>query len=139
MFCCRIRAFLENLNPFEDMNETEISNYLYQASLEIEPRGCKAPVKAPRKWPDVKLKSPGIKPRSSLSRHMPHPLPSMSALFTASSQRINALNASSALSLISSSSSASTLGGGGNNNSHGISSMSIQEEGSSMGGLVRCI
>ena len=102
----RIRHFLENLNPFEDMNETDISNYLYQASLEIEPRGCKTAVKAPRKWPDAKLKSPGIKPKSSLSRHMPHPLPSMSAIFS-SSQRINALNSSSSsssstLSLISS-------------------------------------
>jgi len=83
----RIRNFLENLNPFEDLNETEISNYLYQASLELEPRGCKQPLKSGRKWPDQKLKSPGIKPRSSLSRHMPHPLPSMSSLF-ASTQRI---------------------------------------------------
>ena len=86
----KIKVFLETLNPFEDLNETEISNYLYQASLEIEPRGCKAPIKAPRKWPDAKLKSPGIKPRSLLSR--PHPLPSIfassSAIF-ASSPRIS--------------------------------------------------
>ena len=53
----------------------------------MEPRGCKQPLKSGRKWPDQKLKSPGIKPRSSLSRHMPHPLPSMSSLF-ASTQRI---------------------------------------------------
>ena len=58
-------------------------------SLEIEPRGCKQPIKAPRKWPDAKLKSPGVKPRSLLSRHIPHPLPSMSAIF-ASNQRLSA-------------------------------------------------
>ena len=131
IFTIRIRHFLENLNPFEDLNETEISNYLYQASLEIEPRGCKAPVKAPRKWPDAKLKSPGIKPRSSLSRHIPHPLPSMSAIFSTSSQRINSLNHST-LSLPSSSSSAlsssSFLGS--------ISGGVIQEEASPINPLV---
>ncbi|XP_072383056.1 protein son of sevenless [Diabrotica undecimpunctata] len=56
-----IRHFLETLNPFGEMNDTEISNYLYQKSLEIEPRGSKIPPKFPRKWPHLNLKSPGIK------------------------------------------------------------------------------
>ncbi|KAJ8929658.1 hypothetical protein NQ314_017641 [Rhamnusium bicolor] len=56
-----IRHFLENLNPFGDMNDTDISNYLYQRSLEIEPRGGRFVQKFPRKWPHLSLKSPGIK------------------------------------------------------------------------------
>ena len=63
---------------------------LIQASLEVEPRGCKQPIKAPRKWPDAKLKSPGIKPRSYLSRQIPHPLPSM--FFFASNQRLSVIS-----------------------------------------------
>ncbi|CAH1107562.1 unnamed protein product [Psylliodes chrysocephalus] len=53
--------FLETLNPFGDINDTEISNYLYQKSLEIEPRRCRIVPKFPRKWPHLNLKSPGIK------------------------------------------------------------------------------
>ncbi|KAG8331854.1 Son of sevenless 1 [Homalodisca vitripennis] len=41
----RIRHFLESLAPFEGMKENEISNYLYNKSLEVEPRNCK---QAPR-------------------------------------------------------------------------------------------
>uniref|UniRef100_A0A131YWM5 Son of sevenless n=2 Tax=Rhipicephalus TaxID=426455 RepID=A0A131YWM5_RHIAP len=62
-----IRQFLENLNPQEDMTEKEFTDYLYSKSLEIEPRGCKQPPKFPRKWPDLPLKSPGIKPRLTRS------------------------------------------------------------------------
>lgn len=61
----QIRNFLENLNPFGDMSDTDIQNYLYQKSLEIEPRGCKQLPKFPRKWPHLNLKSPGIKPKRS--------------------------------------------------------------------------
>lgn len=43
------------------MNDTDISNYLYQKSLEIEPRGSRIVPKFPRKWPHLSLKSPGIK------------------------------------------------------------------------------
>lgn len=43
------------------MNDTEISNYLYQKSMEIEPRGSRIAPKLPRKWPHLNLKSPGIK------------------------------------------------------------------------------
>ncbi|XP_036321154.1 protein son of sevenless [Rhagoletis pomonella] len=59
----KIRNFLENLDPFKGMTDTEISNYLYHASLRIEPRGCKQAPKFPRKWASITLKSPGIKPR----------------------------------------------------------------------------
>ncbi|KAM7352681.1 son of sevenless guanine nucleotide exchange factor isoform 2-T3 [Cochliomyia hominivorax] len=59
----KIRNFLENLDPFKGMSDTDISNFLYHESLRIEPRGCKQPPKFPRKWSSVTLKSPGIKPR----------------------------------------------------------------------------
>lgn len=38
----RIREFIEKLQPFSsDMSENEISDYLFNQSLEIEPRGAK--------------------------------------------------------------------------------------------------
>ncbi|RZB58806.1 son of sevenless, partial [Asbolus verrucosus] len=61
----RIRHFLETLNPFGDMPDTEINDYLFSKSLEIEPRGCKQVLKFPRKWPHLNLKSPGIKSKSA--------------------------------------------------------------------------
>lgn len=40
----RIKHFLENLCPFDpDMSDTDISNYLYNKSIQIEPRQCKQP------------------------------------------------------------------------------------------------
>uniref|UniRef100_A0A182PFS1 Protein son of sevenless n=1 Tax=Anopheles epiroticus TaxID=199890 RepID=A0A182PFS1_9DIPT len=59
-----IRHFLENLDPFKGMSITEIQNYLYEESKRIEPKNCRQPLKFPRKWPDISLKSPGIKPSS---------------------------------------------------------------------------
>ncbi|XP_058167851.1 protein son of sevenless [Anopheles ziemanni] len=59
-----IRHFLENLDPFKGMSITEIQNYLYDESKRIEPKNCRQPLKCPRKWPDISLKSPGIKPSS---------------------------------------------------------------------------
>lgn len=71
----RIRRFLENLSPFEGMEDAEISNYLYNKSLSIEPRNSRQPQRFPRKWPELNLKSPGIKPRSlSRSHGPPQPL-----------------------------------------------------------------
>lgn len=72
-----IRSFLENLNPQENKTEKEFNDYLYAKSLEIEPRGCRQPPKFPRKWPDLPLKSPGIKirlARSGGSHHLPQAL-----------------------------------------------------------------
>lgn len=97
----RIRHFIENLSPFDpNMKDADISNYLYNKSLEVEPRGCRQPPRVvsrpriitsrvnvitlftlcitisplqPRKWPDLNLKSPGIKARS-LSGKLPAPL-----------------------------------------------------------------
>ncbi|XP_034944286.1 protein son of sevenless [Chelonus insularis] len=70
----RIRHFLENLCPFDPtMKDADISNYLYNKSLEVEPRGCRQPPRVPRKWPDLNLKSPGIKARS-MSGKLPAPL-----------------------------------------------------------------
>ncbi|EZA51345.1 protein son of sevenless isoform X2 [Ooceraea biroi] len=70
----KIRQFIENLCPFDpNMKDADISNYLYNKSLEIEPRGCRQPPRFPRKWPELNLKSPGIKARS-LSGRLPTPL-----------------------------------------------------------------
>ncbi|XP_042901359.1 son of sevenless homolog 2 [Parasteatoda tepidariorum] len=84
-----IKRYLENLDPLEGRTEKAFNDYLYNKSLEIEPRNCKQPPKFPRKWPDLPLKSPGIKPRLSRSGHHPTSLPSDSRGFSISSTHIN--------------------------------------------------
>ncbi|KAG8175654.1 hypothetical protein JTE90_006829 [Oedothorax gibbosus] len=85
-----IRRFLENLDPLEGRTEKAFNDYLYDKSLEIEPRGCKQPPKFSRKWPDLPLKSPGVKPRLSRSGHHPSSLPTdQSRSFSISSSQIN--------------------------------------------------
>ncbi|XP_076354021.1 son of sevenless guanine nucleotide exchange factor isoform X2 [Tachypleus tridentatus] len=82
-----IRHFLEFLDPLEGLSEKEFNDYLYSKSLEIEPRGCKQPPKFPRKWPDLSLKSPGIKPRlSGRSGHHLTALPSDLRSFSSTTQ-----------------------------------------------------
>ncbi|XP_069772694.1 son of sevenless homolog 2 isoform X5 [Narcine bancroftii] len=61
-----IKKFFENLNPMGNMNEKEFTDYLFNKSLEIEPRNCKQPPRFPRKS-SYSLKSPGI--RSNPARH----------------------------------------------------------------------
>lgn len=71
----KIRQYIENMCPFEpNMSDANIGTYLYNRSLEIEPRKCKAPTRFSRKWPEINLKSPGIKASRSLSGKLPAPL-----------------------------------------------------------------
>uniref|UniRef100_A0A8C1VYX7 Son of sevenless homolog 2 (Drosophila) n=1 Tax=Cyprinus carpio TaxID=7962 RepID=A0A8C1VYX7_CYPCA len=56
-----IKRFFENLNPMGNMSEKEFSDYLFNKSLEIEPRNCRQPPRFPRKTM-YSLKSPGIRP-----------------------------------------------------------------------------
>ncbi|XP_075988594.1 son of sevenless guanine nucleotide exchange factor isoform X2 [Anticarsia gemmatalis] len=54
----KTRAFLETLDPFPGKDDNEITNYLYNKSLEIEPRPpVKQMPKFPRKYPDLSLKA----------------------------------------------------------------------------------
>uniref|UniRef100_A0A8C0F4X9 SOS Ras/Rho guanine nucleotide exchange factor 2 n=1 Tax=Bubo bubo TaxID=30461 RepID=A0A8C0F4X9_BUBBB len=82
-YCLRIepeiRKFFENLNPMGKIPEKEFTDYLFNKSLEIEPRNCKQPPRFPRKT-TYPLKSPGIRPNTG--RHgstsgtlRSHPLP----------------------------------------------------------------
>ncbi|XP_072345912.1 son of sevenless homolog 2 [Scyliorhinus torazame] len=56
-----IKRFFENLNPMENRNEKEFTDYLFNKSLLIEPRNCRQPPRFPRKT-SYSLKSPGIRP-----------------------------------------------------------------------------
>ncbi|XP_052041702.1 son of sevenless homolog 2 isoform X3 [Apodemus sylvaticus] len=66
-YCLRtepeIRRFFENLNPMGILSEKEFTDYLFNKSLEIEPRNCKQPPRFPRKS-TFSLKSPGIRPNA---------------------------------------------------------------------------
>jgi son of sevenless-like protein len=83
--CGELRTFIESLDPMGDRSEKEFLDYLYQKSLEIEPRGCKQLMKAARKWPELPLKSPGIKPSGSLSASSACTLPTIMPLTPCSS------------------------------------------------------
>ncbi|XP_064148515.1 son of sevenless homolog 2 isoform X4 [Loxodonta africana] len=66
-YCLRIepeiRRYFENLNPMGSASEKEFTDYLFNKSLEIEPRNCKQPTRFPRKS-TFSLKSPGIRPNA---------------------------------------------------------------------------
>ncbi|VDP29461.1 unnamed protein product [Soboliphyme baturini] len=62
--------FFESLNPFEVyQNRDDLEAYLYNQSLEIEPRDCEKPpnLNPLRKY---SLKSPGIKLQKSSVSHL---------------------------------------------------------------------
>ncbi|KAG7327229.1 hypothetical protein KOW79_008835 [Hemibagrus wyckioides] len=77
-YCLRvendIRKFFENLNPMEDMMEKEFTDYLFNKSLEIEPRNARSLPRFPKKY-SCPLKSPGVRPSSSRPGSMRHPTP----------------------------------------------------------------
>lgn len=66
-YCLRIepdiRRFFENLNPMGSASEKEFTDYLFNKSLEIEPRNCRQPPRFARKS-NFSLKSPGIRPNT---------------------------------------------------------------------------
>ena len=37
----KIRRFIEDINPFAEMKDQEVSNYVWAKSNVIEPKGCK--------------------------------------------------------------------------------------------------
>lgn len=55
------------------MQDTDISNYLFNKSMEIEPRGCKQVPKFQRRWPPAHLKSPSTKSKVSKAAIVPAP------------------------------------------------------------------
>jgi hypothetical protein len=65
---------LENNNK-KETPEMRLNNYMFAKSLDIEARGSRTPKKFDRRWPDLTLKSPGIKPSSvaTLSRGLKTP------------------------------------------------------------------
>ncbi|XP_024914215.1 son of sevenless homolog 1 [Cynoglossus semilaevis] len=69
-----IRNFFENLNPMEDMSEKDFADYLFNKSLEIEPRNARSLPRFAKKY-TCPLKSPGIRPTSARPGTMRHPTP----------------------------------------------------------------
>ncbi|XP_055300549.1 protein son of sevenless isoform X2 [Sitodiplosis mosellana] len=59
----KIKSFLENLDPFKGMSNAAILDFVFKESERLEPKYAKQPIKFQKKWRDVPLKSPGIKPK----------------------------------------------------------------------------
>uniref|UniRef100_A0A4W5QEA3 Son of sevenless homolog 1 (Drosophila) n=1 Tax=Hucho hucho TaxID=62062 RepID=A0A4W5QEA3_9TELE len=76
-YCLRVESdirFFENLNPMEDKAEKEFADYLFNKSLEIEPRNARSLPRFPKKY-NCPLKSPGVRPSSVRPGTMRHPTP----------------------------------------------------------------
>uniref|UniRef100_A0A8C8HB40 Son of sevenless homolog 1 n=1 Tax=Oncorhynchus tshawytscha TaxID=74940 RepID=A0A8C8HB40_ONCTS len=76
-YCLRVESdirFFENLNPMEDKAEKEFADYLFNKSLEIEPRNARSLPRYPKKY-NCPLKSPGVRPSSVRPGTMRHPTP----------------------------------------------------------------
>lgn len=69
-----IRKFFENLNPMENTPEKEFTDYLFNKSLEIEPRNAKTLQRFAKKY-SYSLKSPGVRPSNPRPGTMRHPTP----------------------------------------------------------------
>ena len=77
-YCLRvepdIKRFFENLNPMGNSMEKEFTDYLFNKSLEIEPRHPKPLPRFPKKY-SYPLKSPGVRPSNPRPGTMRHPTP----------------------------------------------------------------
>ncbi|XP_006003245.1 son of sevenless homolog 1 isoform X2 [Latimeria chalumnae] len=82
-----IRRFFENLNPMGNTTEKEFVDYLFNKSLEIEPRSARSLPRFPKKY-NYQLKSPGVRPSNSRPGTMRHPTPLQQELRKISYSRI---------------------------------------------------
>ena len=74
--CPEIKGFLEGLDPFPDMDDdTAIRNYLWEKSIEVEPKDLSQRKIGERRWKGLDLRSPGTKPKNLKGRNQPFPLP----------------------------------------------------------------
>ncbi|MBN3273876.1 SOS1 protein, partial [Polyodon spathula] len=77
-YCLRvendIRRFFENLNPMQDKMEKEFDDYLFNKSLEIEPRNAKSLPRFAKKY-SCPMKSPGVRPSIVRASTVRHPTP----------------------------------------------------------------
>ncbi|XP_061584134.1 son of sevenless homolog 1-like isoform X7 [Cololabis saira] len=77
-YCLRvendIRKFFENLNPMEDLSEKDFTDYLFNKSLEIEPRNTRSLPRFAKKY-TYTLKTPGIRPTPARTGTMRLPTP----------------------------------------------------------------
>ncbi|XP_023654402.1 son of sevenless homolog 1-like [Paramormyrops kingsleyae] len=90
-YCLRvesdIRKFFENLNPMEDKMEKEFADYLFNKSLEIEPRSVRTLPRFAKRY-HYTLKSPGVRPSAVRPGAMRHPTPLQNELRKISYSRI---------------------------------------------------
>ncbi|CAB4070255.1 SOS [Lepeophtheirus salmonis] len=76
----KLKDYLENLEPFPELCEKEITDHLWQHSITIEPRVMDAAAKkkvyeGKIRWKGLTLRSPGIKPKNLPGKNHPNPLP----------------------------------------------------------------
>uniref|UniRef100_A0A8C5VWW8 Son of sevenless homolog 1 n=1 Tax=Microcebus murinus TaxID=30608 RepID=A0A8C5VWW8_MICMU len=69
-----IKKFFENLNPMGNSMGKEFTDYVFNKSLEIEPRNPKPLPRFPKKY-NCPLKSPGVRPSNPRPGTMRHPTP----------------------------------------------------------------
>ena len=68
-----LRKFFECLNPFPDLSKSEVGDFLYNKSKEIEPYKDVETVCTERKWPGLQLLSQNLLARRRITRRSANP------------------------------------------------------------------